>query len=135
MGLLGKLFSKSKDKPEVPEAPVQAVKEKSSAHDATDQAVIVDFNYGQEDLAPFFKLEEEIENAIKAAGVGEYDGNEIAVDGSHGCFYCYGPDADKLLMVVEPILKKSALLSKVFAMVRYGPPEDGVTEKKVEILP
>ncbi len=78
---------------------------------AAEHAVIVSFAYGgSTDLQPLFVLEEKLESGIAAARVGEYDGNEIAVDGSDGTLYMYGPDADKLFEVVRPILENSSFM-------------------------
>jgi hypothetical protein len=64
------------------------------------EAVIVHFEYGREHWSTFFQFEKEFEDAISNAAVGEYDGNELAVDGSDGSMYMYGPDADKLFAFV-----------------------------------
>src|SRR2546422_145094 len=53
----------------------------------SEQAVLVHFDYGSRDLAPFFQFEDRLEQAIKASGAGEYDGNELAIDGSDGTLY------------------------------------------------
>jgi hypothetical protein len=90
----------------------------------TEQAVIVHFNYGNKDWAPFFAFEEKLESAISAAGVGEYDGNELAADGSDGTLFMYGPDADKLFAVVKPHLEAADLLKNIVVTIRYGAPED-----------
>ena len=60
----------------------------------SEQAVIVQFRYGSTDLSRLHALEDRLESVIKASGVGEYDGHEIAVDGSDGVLYMYGPDAE-----------------------------------------
>ena len=49
-----------------------------------EQALIVHFGYGDTDLSPLFALEKKLESAISEAGVGEYDGNEMATEGSDG---------------------------------------------------
>jgi hypothetical protein len=49
-----------------------------------EHAVVVHFSYGSEDLTKLFALEDKLEKAITAASVGEYDGNEVNVDGSDG---------------------------------------------------
>lgn len=100
-----------------------------------EHAVIVHFVYGSKDLSSLFKLEEKLKSAITKAGVGEYDGNEVAVDGSDGYLYMYGPDADRLFVVVEPILKSTPFMAGAKAKKRYGPPEDGVKESIVDIAP
>ena len=71
----------------------------------TEHAVIITFHYGSTNLDRLFELEDQLEKAISEAKVGEYDGNEIAVDGSDGSLYMYGPDADRLFAVVEPIIR------------------------------
>ena len=81
MGILRKLFSRSE-----PEPP-------------PEHAVIVRFRAWGDDLNAIFDLETELEAAIASAGVGEFDGNEVATDGSEGSLYMYGPDADRLFSV------------------------------------
>ena len=54
---------------------------------APDQAVIVRFSYGSTDLSRLFELENKLEAAITNARAGEFDGNEVAVDGSDGILY------------------------------------------------
>src|SRR2546423_746716 len=99
----------------------------------SEQAVIVRFEYAAESLDPLFELEERLEVAITGAGVGEFDGNEIAVDGSDGALYMYGPDADALFAVVRPLLKAAGCLRNARAILRYGPPEEGVRERIVAV--
>lgn len=99
----------------------------------SEQAVIVHFDYGQTDLGPLFALEDKLIDAIEAAEVGEFDGNEVAVDGSDGSLFMYGHDADRLFEVVRPVLASATCIQNVIATVRYGPPEDGVEERKVAI--
>lgn len=50
---------------------------------------------------------DQLEAAIAAAGVGEYDGDEIG-GGECILFFC-GPDVDALQRVLQPLLKKSPL--------------------------
>jgi hypothetical protein len=91
---------------------------------APDQAVIVHFDYGNADWEPFFKFEKVLESAIQKSGAGDYDGNELAVDGREGTLYMYGPDADKLLAAAKPILLSTALLKNVTVTLRYGSVKD-----------
>ena len=53
----------------------------------SEHAVIVEFQYGQSDLNPLFSLEDRLRTAIESAGCREYDGHEIAMDGSEGTLY------------------------------------------------
>jgi hypothetical protein len=80
------------------------------------------------DLQPIFDLEDKLISAINAAGSGEFDGNEVATDGSDGCLYMYGPDADKLFESVRTVLESCEFMQGAIAKLRYGPPEDGVKE-------
>jgi len=57
------------------------------APDPAEQAVIVHFNYGSTDLKPLFALEDKLESAIKQAGAGEFDGDEVAPDRHDGYIY------------------------------------------------
>lgn len=102
---------------------------------APEHAVIVHFNYGSTNLQPLFALEEQIEQAIAAADAGEFDGDEIAIDGSDGSLYMYGPDADKLFEIVKPLLESVNFMHGAKAIKRYGPPEAGVHEAIVTIAP
>ena len=114
MGFLDKLLGKSKKPP---------VENSSPEH-----AVLVYFTYGGEDLSELFALEERLEEVISSAGVGEYDGNEVAADGSEGTLYMYGPNADILFAKVCPVLEAVDFMSGARVCLRYGPPEDGVQE-------
>ncbi|HEX3948553.1 MAG TPA: hypothetical protein VHW95_01740 [Steroidobacteraceae bacterium] len=91
---------------------------------APEQAVSVHFNYGNADWKPFFAFEKTLEDAIGKSGVGAYDGNELAVDGSDGSLYMYGPDADKLFKVAKPILLSTTLLRNITVTLRYGSVKD-----------
>ena len=100
----------------------------------SEHAVIVRFDYGQTDLSPLFELEDQLIVAIESADAGEFDGNEIATDGSDGTLYMYGPDADRLFEAVRPVLTAATCIRNAIATVRYGPPEDGVKEREVKIV-
>lgn len=98
---------------------------------APEHAVLVQFAYGSTDLSRLFALEEQLQAAIAAAGVGEFDGNEVATDGSEGILYMYGPDADALFAVVRPALEATDFMRGARVRLRYGPPKDGVREVDV----
>jgi hypothetical protein len=58
-------------------------KESAPPPKSVEHAVVVKFDYiGSTDLTPLFGLENQLEAAINAAKVGEFDGNEVATDGS-----------------------------------------------------
>jgi len=89
-----------------------------------EQAVIVNFDYGSSDWKPFFGFESTLQQAISKSGTGEYDGNELAANGSDGRMYMYGPDADKLFAVVKPLLLSTHLLKNIRVTLRYGAVSD-----------
>src|SRR5262245_3056507 len=96
-----------------------------------EHGVIVKFDYlGTTDLAPLFALEERLEAAINAARVGEFDGNEVAADGSDGVLYMYGPDADRLFEAIRPVLEgvpSCAAHTSLCDTVRLPPKSGGVS--------
>ena len=118
MGIFDKILGKKN--PEPPSRP-------------PEHAVIVQFAYGSTDLSRLFALEERLEAAIAEAGAGEFDGNEVASDGSDGTLYMYGPDADKLFAAVRPTLESADFMRGARARLRYGPPEDCVREMEVVV--
>ncbi len=69
-----------------------------------------------------------MEAAIVQASAGEFDGNEVASDGSDGYLYMYGPDGDRLLAAIRPVLESCEFMRGARVKVRYGPPADGVPE-------
>ena len=75
------------------------------------------------------EIEDPLIEAIEAAAVGEFDGNEIGPDGA--VLYMYGPDADALFAAVEPILRTAPLGPGSHAVKRYGEP--GASESRVEL--
>ena len=98
-----------------------------------EQAVIVHFNYGSTDLSRLFALEGKLEKAIEQAKAGEFDGNEIATDGSDGFLYMYGLDADRLFEVIKPALEGTDFMDGAEVTRRYGPAQSGAREIKAEI--
>lgn len=78
------------------------------------------------DLTPLFALEDRLEAAITVDKSGGFDGDEIAVGGADDFFYMYGPDADRLLATILPILEAVPFMKGAQATKRYGPPDPGV---------
>jgi len=87
-----------------------------------EHAVVVHFKYGLPDVSALRDVESKVEQAIVAAHVGEYDGDEIAVDLSDGYLYMYGPNGDGLFAAVRPVLESASFMKGAVVTVRYGPP-------------
>lgn len=66
----------------------------------------------------------ELQHAIDMRNVGEFDGEEFG--GGRCVLYMYGPNADRLFAVVEPILKATPLAQGGFAIKRYGEAKDAI---------
>jgi hypothetical protein len=66
------------------------------------------------------QLESQIREAVESSGVGEYDGHEFGAGVAR--LFAYGPNADRLYAVVQPVvLKFKGVLSGVIGR-RYGGP-------------
>lgn len=100
---------------------------------APDHAVLVYFEYGSTDLSKLFAVEEALERVIADAEVGEFDGNEIAMDGSDGTLFMYGPDADALFAAIRSTLEEVPFMKGARVVLRYGPPEPGTFEQTVTL--
>lgn len=70
---------------------------------------------------------DELEAAVHEAGVGEYDGDELG-GGECILFFC-GPDVDRLVAVLLPLLKRSPLC-RGGHLVRMVPGPDGHPEQQ-----
>lgn len=68
------------------------------------------------------QLGDELEAAVLAAGVGEYDGDEIG--GGEAILFFAGKDADKLLAVLTPLLKRNAYGRTAKATLQRGADAD-----------
>ena len=74
------------------------------------------------DIVVCQQIEDDLEEEIDRAGVGEMDGNEIG-DGECTLFM-YGPDADKLLAAIASRARSSPLGRHAWAIKRYGSVDD-----------
>jgi len=83
--------------------------------------MMVHFDYYPKDRPRIRGLEQRLEIAIKRAGVGELGETEFRIDGNDGYLYMYGPDPDRLYVVVSPILKSSSLMTNAEVTKWHGP--------------
>lgn len=103
-----------------------------------EQAVIVHLRLQEESFGSpkerdaVSDLEDQLEQAIDTASVGEFDGEEF---GDKRCvLYMYGPDADLLFATVKPILRATPVARGGFAIKRYGEASDNnAAEIKVNL--
>ena len=89
---------------------------------------------GVDDLDALFALQQELTQAIEPAGLGEVDGNEIAMDSSEASLYAYGSDAKAMLRAALPVICRSPLTAGGHAYLRYGAvDDDAATEETFAI--
>ena len=101
-----------------------------------EQAVIVylllnDGQFGtSQERESILALEDRLEQVAGNASVGEFDGDEF---GEGKCIlYMYGPDAERLFVVIEPVLKSSPAAAGGYAIKRFGEAADpGAKEVRV----
>jgi hypothetical protein len=101
----------------------------TSRAEQTEHAVIVHISSSTSSDIGLDMIEDPLIDAIEAAGVGEFDGNEVGPD--EALLFMYGPDADALWRVVEPVLRDANLGSGSYAVLRYGPP--GARETRMDL--
>jgi hypothetical protein len=113
MGLFGRLFGRSREPARDP-APEHAVLVTLSLSD--------DEHGAEEEREEIHALTDRLDEAIRYAGAGEFDGD---VFGGGTCtLYMYGPDADALYRAVEPELRVSPLCRGAEVLLRYGAADD-----------
>lgn len=96
-----------------------------------EHALIISLALGEGASAEaVFALGEELEAAVDSAGAGEFDGDEIGAEDAK--FYLYGPDADRLLSAVQPVLERLQAAPGSYVTKRYGPP--GSSEEQIALL-
>ena len=79
---------------------------------------------GIDSLDALLVLQEALAQAIEPAGIGEVDGNEIAMDDSEASLYAYGSDAKAMLTAALPVICRSPLTAGGQAYLRYGAVDD-----------
>jgi hypothetical protein len=69
-----------------------------------NQVVIV-MDYGSRDLTRLHQLEDELDIIAKQTNSGEFDGDEIAIDGRKATIYMKSVDTARLIEAIRPALK------------------------------
>lgn len=70
-------------------------------------------------LAPF---EDRLDETVRSTATGEFDGNEVAVDGTGATLYLYGPSAERLYAAISRVLEAEPLSRGARVEIRAGPP-------------
>jgi hypothetical protein len=90
-----------------------------------EQAVIIQIplsdQFGQaEEIKSIHEIEDRIGQLLAREKVGELDGDEFG--GGNCVIYLYGQDANKIFIVITPILTNWHALKGGAVVRRYGPP-------------
>jgi hypothetical protein len=89
---------------------------------------------GVDDLDALVALQEQLAEAIEPNGIGEVDGNEIAMDGSEGSLFAYGTDARAMLQAALPVVCRSPLAAGGHVYLRYGDIDDAKAVEETFLL-
>lgn len=74
--------------------------------------------YGNTNLERIYSVSDELDKALKGTNLGELDGHMLAVTGSDGFLFLYGPDAKELYEYIKPIILRTPFLKN--ATVGFG---------------
>lgn len=96
-----------------------------------NEAVIIHFYYGQEELDPLYDLESKLDKIITESRVGKFDWHEMNMDNTDGYLFMYGPDANKLFKAAIPVLDACDFMRGAIARLRFGVP--GTDSPEIEI--
>jgi hypothetical protein len=87
---------------------------------AEEHAVILHFVPATDLSTDVYELEDELNEVLTSDGLGDVDGNEIALDGSEVLIYAYGADADAMFEAMRPVLRRLGAPRDSYAIKRYG---------------
>jgi len=100
---------------------------------AREHSVIVDFYYGSTNLQHLYALDDSLRRAISESGAGRYDGYDVAGDGSKGAYFMFGPDAEKLLQLILPLLNDSCFMNGASVTLWFGPKKRSTPKRVIEL--
>lgn len=92
----------------------------------SEHAVIVSITFevpvSEPEMSHVADLSDQLADAIESADAGEFDGDDF---GSHDCkLYMYGPDATKLYLAIEAVLKAHPICKGAVVVKRFGEASD-----------
>ena len=102
----------------------------------SEQAVLIHISTSGVDPRHVFNVEDDLTASVDGQGLGEVDGNDVALDGSEVIYYIYGPDADAIFAAVEPVIRRFPPGSGSYAIKRYGEADDpDAREVRLDLTP
>jgi hypothetical protein len=97
------------------------------------QEVVVYFSYGSTNLQHLYALEDSLRIALSDAAAGEYEGREIADDGSDGYLYMSGPDAEAVFRAISPVFAKTSFMRGAEVRLHFGPAKWRTPKRIIEL--
>ena len=96
-----------------------------------EQAVILRFKCNAVTLEKLLEIEDVLSEYVEEHNLGEYDGYDVPVTQEECFFYFYGPDAEAVFASLQTFFRPLDVLPISSAVIRKGPPEDGVVQREV----
>ena len=93
------------------------------------QSLTIRFKYRKAELDMLYELEEKLAEALEEADAGDYEGHEMAIDGSEGEMVMTGPDARAIWDAVHPVLEAARFMRGADAELKFGEGEAAETEE------
>lgn len=73
--------------------------------------LLVSFDFEKKDPADIFAYQDELENIVNPSGLGEVDGNEIAVDLSGGEYWIICSNPEQVFNLIKESLLRTKLVN------------------------
>ncbi len=105
-------------------------------HPYNEHAVLIFLQFSEGKLESeravnaIFDLQELLSEEIEGNGVGLFDGNEFFEDTV--TFFIYGPDANAIYEVIQPVISGLPVLPGSYIVKRYG--DIGAPEEQIPLI-
>lgn len=96
------------------------------------QHVVLYFRHDIRDIIPFHDAVGQLRRLVSDTEIGEYLGDDMAIDGGDAEAVFSGADADLLYQTISPVLKELPFLQGAKVTLVYGPLNSGATERTFE---
>ncbi|WP_424961142.1 hypothetical protein [Ekhidna sp.] len=97
------------------------------------QSIVVYFEGWINSLEPVHRLSEQFRELLSDNEEADFDGHEIAIDGSHGTLYFYCDDSKVLWKQIKSTLESADLLKCKQAILRLGRLEENAEQIIIDL--
>lgn len=106
----------------------------SSDSSKTEEFLTIHFtDYGNANLNRVFEVSDEIKEALHESRLGEFDGNLLAVDGSDGYLFLFGPNVRELYESIKPILLRTTIFKNADIRLGFQGGKKAIHEKLLQV--